>query len=477
MDMNYGSMVVGGHAVGECKVYAPWDGQCIGSVAMADAEIADRALAVAHEVYENRDAWLSPARRVEIFDKARQIMSSRMEELAVQAAAEGGKPLIDSRVELARAIDGLQSCIECIRTMHGDEIPMGITKSSANRLAMTYREPIGVVLAFSAFNHPMNLIVHQIGPALAAGCPVIVKPASDTPLSCFAFVEILREAGLDDKYCQALLVKTDVAEKIASDPRVGFFSFIGSGKVGWYLRSRLAPGVRCALEHGGVAPVIIAADADLDDTLPLIAKGGFYHAGQVCVSVQRVYAHVSLAERVATELAAQAGKMKIGDPVLPDTDVGPLIRKSEIDRIDQWVNEAVASGAKLICGGKREGETAYMCTVLVDPPDYEKVSCEEIFGPVVCVYSYEDINDAIHRANALPFSFQSAVMTRDMDTAMYCCRRLDAAAVMVNDHTAFRVDWMPFAGHKVSGYGTGGIRYTFEDMQIEKLIVLRSRSL
>ncbi len=477
MDVHYKSMVVGGDAAGEAAVYAPWNDKRIGTVETADAALAERALAAAHQIYANRDAWLAPARRVEILDKAGRIMASRQEELALQAAAEGGKPLADSRVELARAVDGLRSCVECVRTAHGEEIPMGLTASSVNRLAVTRREPIGAVLAFSAFNHPMNLVVHQVAPAVAAGCPVIVKPAPDTPLSCFAFVGILREAGLPEEYCQALLVDNDVAGALAADARVGFFSFIGSAKVGWMLRARLAPGTRCALEHGGAAPVIVAADADLDDALPLIAKGGFYHAGQVCVSVQRVYAHASIVERVAAGLAGHAGRMKIGDPTAADTDVGPLIRKREVGRIEQWVNEAVEAGAGLVCGGKRVSDNAYACTVLSDPPADAKVSREEIFGPVICVYAYAEVDDALRRANALPFSFQAAVITRDLDTAMHCCRRLDAAAVMINDHTAFRVDWMPFAGHKVSGCGTGGIRYTFEDMQVEKLMVLRSAGL
>ena len=470
-------MVAGGGAAGVVEVRAPWNDQSIGTVEFADAPIAERALAAAHEVYQSRDAWLTPARRIEILDKAGQIMASRREALILQAAAEGGKPLVDSRVEVDRALDGLRSCVECLRTSHGEEIPMGITGSSVGRIAVTQREPIGVVLALSAFNHPVNLVVHQVAPAVAAGCPVVVKPARDTPLSCFAVVDILREAGLPEEHCQPLLVDNDVAGALASDSRVGFLSFIGSAKVGWMLRSKLAPGARCSLEHGGVAPVIVAADADLDDTLPLIAKGGFYHAGQVCVSVQRVYAHASIAEQVVQGLAGHAERMKIGDPTAPDTDVGPLIRKREVVRVDQWVSEAVAGGARLVCGGKRVSDSAYACTVLVDPPDDAKVSCEEVFGPVICVYAYDDVDDAIRRANALPFAFQAAVITRDVDTAMHCYRRLDAAAVMINDHTAFRVDWMPFAGHGISGYGTGGIRYTFEDMQVEKLMVLRSSGL
>ena len=477
MNYAYPSMVVAGRYSGEQEVHSPWNGERIGSVKTVDAEIAGRAFEVAYETYRKHDDRLSPEQRVRIFEKAREAVLSRVEELSVQAAAEGGKPLADSRVEVLRAADGLQSCIECVRTAHGEEIPMGITASSLNRLAITHHEPVGMVFSISAFNHPLNLIVHQVAPAIAAGCPVLVKPAKYTPLSCFAFVEILREAGLPEEYCQVVPMDKEIAETLVRDPRIGFLSFIGSARVGWRLRSLLAPGVRCALEHGGAAPVVIAADADLEDTLPLVAKGGFYHAGQVCVSVQRVYAHASIFERVCDELAAQAGGMKIGDPVSPDTEVGPLITNDEVDRVERWVDEAVADGAKLVCGGRRVGDSAYACTVLANPPDDAKVSCKEIFGPVICVYSFTDLEDAIDRANAVPFSFQAAVLTRDIDTAMRCYRRLEATAVMINDHTAFRVDWMPFGGYKHSGYGRGGIRHTFADMQIEKMMVMRSRGL
>jgi len=226
------------------------------------------------------------------------------DELVTLAASEGGKPLMDSQVEVRRAIDGVKNCIECIRTEHGTEIPMQLNPASANRVAFTRKEPIGIVVAFSAFNHPLNLIVHQVGPAVATGCPVIIKPAEDTPLSAFMFVDLLREAGLPDAWCQPLLTTShDVSGKLVSDKRTAFFSFIGSGKVGWMLRSQLANGTRCALEHGGAAPVIITEDADLEDVLPLLAKGGFYHAGQVCVSVQRVFAPAIIAQKVAEKLA------------------------------------------------------------------------------------------------------------------------------------------------------------------------------
>jgi acyl-CoA reductase-like NAD-dependent aldehyde dehydrogenase len=459
-------------------VTAPWDGGEIATVSALDDAGAETALETAWRIFRDRRRWLPPSRRIEILERAAEIVRGRAEELALEAAREGGKPLIDSRVEVARAIDGMKSCVECLRREGGTEIPMNLNAASAHRLAMTTREPIGVVVALSAFNHPLNLIVHQVGPAIAAGCPVIVKPAEATPLSGFRFVRILLEAGLPEGYCQAVVVDDQtLAERLATDPRVGFLSFIGSAAVGWMLRSKLAPGARCALEHGGAAPVIVAPDADLDDTLPLLAKGGFYHAGQVCVSVQRVFAHASIVEAVAERLAALGKSMEIGDPTLPQTEVGPLIRHREVERVAAWVEEATDGGAVLRGGGRRLSDSTYACTVLQDPPAQAKVSTREVFGPVICVYGYEDVDEAIARANALPFSFQAAVLTRDIDTAMRCFRGLDAAAVMINDHTAFRVDWMPFAGLRESGYGVGGIPYTFRDMQVEKLMVLRSPSL
>jgi hypothetical protein len=298
----------------------------------------------------------------------------------------------------------------------------------------------------SAFNHPVNLIVHQVMPAVAAGCPFIVKPSADTPLSCLRVVALLHEAGLPPEWGQAMLVERDVAEALVTDARTAFFSFVGSARVGWALRAKLAPGARCSLEHGGAAPVIVEPDAVLETALPAIVKGGFYHAGQVCVSVQRVYAHRRIADEVARRLAEMAAKLRVGDPTKAETEVGPLIREGEVKRVASWVDEAVQAGAKLLTGGRALGNNCYAPTVLLDPPDSARVSREEVFGPVVCVYAYDDIAEAFARANALPYSFQAAVFTQDIDQAMRAYHHLDASAVMVNDHTAFRVDWMPFAG-------------------------------
>jgi acyl-CoA reductase-like NAD-dependent aldehyde dehydrogenase len=399
-------------------------------------------------------------------------MAQRADELALLIAQEGGKPLIDAKVEVARAMDGVRNCAELPRTDVGHVIPMNVNAASSGRIAFTQKEPIGVVVAVSAFNHPLNLIVHQVAPAVAAGCPFVVKPAADTPLSCFTFVQIRREAGLPEGWGQALLTDSrDTATKLVADKRVAFFSFIGSAAVGWKLRSQLAPGARCALEHGGAAPAIVAEDADLAVALPKLAKGGFYHAGQVCVSVQRVFAHRSIVDEVARGLADIAVKLKVGDATKPDTEVGPLIRPAELQRVDGWIQEAVKGGGKLLCGGKALSETFYQPTVIQDPPANSKLTTMEVFGPVVCVYGYDDLDDALAAANALPVAFQAAVFTRSYSTAMRCYQRLDASAVMVNDHTAFRVDWMPFAGLRESGLGVGGIPYTYHDMTIEKMFV------
>ena len=456
-------------------VVAPWDLSPIAEVARADSSVVEQALATAYSLYRNRDAWIPMRRRVEILTKATAIMRERREELAMEAAREGGKPLVDSLVEVDRAIDSVHICIDELRSRGGEVIPMGMSESSKNRVAYTRKEPIGVVVAVSAFNHPLNLIAHQVAPAVATGCPCIVKPSDRTALSCMTFVKILHEAGLPPEWCQGVVTAERAdTNALVTDPRVGFFSFIGSARVGWMLRSQLAPGTRCALEHGGVAPVILHEDADLSRALPSILKGGFYHAGQVCVSVQRVFAHRSIARKFAEDLAAGADKLLVGDPTDGKVEVGPLIVPAEVQRVHDWVEEAKAAGAEVLSGGEALSETAYKPTVLFNPPADMRVSNAEIFGPVVCVYEYDDMDAAIDVANSLPFSFQAAVFTRSIEVAMRASSRLDAAAVMVNDHTAFRVDWMPFAGLKESGHGVGGVPHSMHEMQVNKMTVIHS---
>jgi len=476
--MHFSIKVPGAKQEGTLSVSSPFDGAEVGSVATLGISGVQQALSNSDALYHSRSSWLSAEQRADILEDTARLMASRFEQLISVAVAEGGKPYRDTEAELSRAIDGIKNCRDCIRSQQGREIPMQINNASLHRLAFTHREPIGPVVAVSAFNHPINLIIHQIGPAIAAGCPVIIKPAEKTPLSAFLLVDILREAGLPDAWCQPLLTEDlTVAEALVTDPRVAFFSFIGSAKVGWSLRSKLAPGTRCALEHGGSAPVVVAEDADLDAMLPLLSKGSFYHAGQVCVSVQRIYAHRSVARRLAEGLSQLAGALIVGNPSDMSTEVGPLIRAQEVERVSQWVSEAIIEGAELLTGGKIISESLYAPTVLFNPAETSKVSVEEIFGPVVCVYEYDELHEAIARANALPYAFQAAVMTRSIDTALFAFKHLQASAVMINDHTAFRVDWMPFAGLKESGYGTGGIPYTHRDMQIEKMAVFHAPTL
>jgi len=458
------------------KVYSPYDQSLIAEYPLMNLDKIEEVLDTAHTLFLDQSNWLKPHERIAILKNCATIMSGRIDELTKTAAQEGGKPLTDSKIEVLRAINGVEIAAEQIAELKGGQIPMGLTPASEGRIAFTSREPIGVVASVSAFNHPLNLIVHQTITAIAAGCPVIIKPAPTTPMSCLALVDILKEAGLPEGWCQAVICENDVAEKLITDERVNYFSFIGSAKVGWYLSSKLSPGTRYALEHGGAAPVIVEQDADLNEMLPSLAKGGFYHAGQVCVSVQRVFVHESICKKVANGLADLAKKLKVGDPLKNETEVGPLILPREVDRVEEWVNEAIDEGAEVLCGGKRISDTCFEPTVLLNPPLNVRVSTSEIFGPVVCVYSYKDRQAAIDIANSLPYAFQASVFTKNIDVALDAVKQLNATAVMVNDHTAFRVDWMPFGGRDSSGIGMGGIQYSMHEMTREKLMVIKSTS-
>lgn len=452
----------------------PFDGSLIKEVPMQDANDVEQTLHVAHELFKDQTRWLPAWQRIAILEKVVEIMAGQVDELTYIAAEEGGKPWLDSKVEVLRAINGVKLAIEHIAQIKGEQIPMGQTESSVNRLAFTMREPIGVVASISAFNHPLNLIIHQVVPAIAVGSPVIIKPALTTPLSCLRFVEILKQAGLPKGWCQCLVCDNENSEKLVTDDRTNYLSFIGSASVGWFLRSKLSPGTRCALEHGGAAPVIVEADADFEPMIENLLKGGFYHAGQVCVSVQRVFAHESICNRLAEQLSTKADKLVVGDPLDKKTEVGPLILPREVDRVEAWVDEARDLGATVLCGGYRISDTCYAPTVVLNPPENAKVSQLEIFGPVVCVYSYTDRKDAIRRANSLPYAFQASIFTRDLDASLEAVKQLNATAVMVNDHTAFRVDWMPFGGRDSSGMGMGGIQYSMHEMTREKLMVFKS---
>ena len=456
------------------EVTSPFDGSVVGTVPFKTYEEVQAAIDLAEATFLDHKNALPAHKRVEILEKVAEIMSGQIDELTKLCASEGGKPWADSVVEVHRAINGIKLAIEALGAREGKQIAMGHTASSANRMAYTFKEPIGVVAAISAFNHPLNLAVHQIIPALAVGCPVVIKPATQTPMSAIRMVEILEEAGLPNGWAQAVVCDRKAGELLATSPKISALTFIGSGAVGWYLNSKVAPGTRVALEHGGVAPVIVEADADIDDLIPSIGKGGFYHAGQVCVSVQRVFVHESICDEVASRLSEYASKLVVGDQLDPKTEVGPLINNNEVNRVEEWVNEAKEKGGKILTGGNRISASCYEPTVILNPADDALVSTKEVFGPVVCIYTYSDIEEAFDRANALEVSFQAAVFTKNIDTALKAVKRLSGTAVMVNDHTAFRVDWMPFGGANASGLGMGGIHHSMIEMSKEKLMVIKS---
>jgi acyl-CoA reductase-like NAD-dependent aldehyde dehydrogenase len=422
------------------QVVQAFDRAVVAEIPADDAQALETKLAAAAGVMRNRDAWLKPYQRSAILLRTAGLLEARQAHFAKLIAQEGGKPLTDAAAEVQRALDGLHNAADEIRNLAGREIPMGLTPASEGRWAFTTKEPIGVVAAISAFNHPLNLIVHQVAPAVAVGCAVIVKPAAATPLSCIEFVALLREAGLAEPWCQTFITEDNaLSERFATDPRVAFLSFIGSARVGWYLRSKLAPGTRCSFEHGGAAPAIVDRSAKLDRIIEPMVKGGYYHAGQVCVSTQRIFVHTDLLNDFVERLATRVQALRVGDPLLPETEVGPLINPA----------------------------------ILIEPPADAKVSQLEVFGPVTCVYGFQDLDAAIEIANSLPFAFQASVFSTDIGPAMRAARRLDASTVLINDHTAFRTDWMPFAGRRQSGYGIGGIPWSMEDMCQEKMLVLR----
>jgi len=454
-------------------VVQAFDRAPIAEIETDDAIALERKLQAAEHAFRDRDGWLKPHERVAILRRLAALMEGKRDHLAMQIAREGGKPLPDAIVETNRAIDGVHNAADELRNFAGREIPMGLSAAAENRWAFTTKEPMGIVAAISAFNHPLNLIVHQVAPAIAIGCPVIVKPATTTPLSCLDFVALAHEAGLPEPWCQSFVTPdNDLAEKLATDSRIAFLSFIGSAKVGWSLRAKLPHGARSALEHGGAAPAIVDRSADLSKVVEPIVKGGYYHAGQVCVSTQRIFVHNDIADDFTQKLVARVGKLRTADPILKDTEVGPLILPREADRVGQWIEDAIKGGATLATGGKRLSETTMEPAVLLDPATDARISTQEIFGPVVAVYRYLNLDDAIRQANALPTAFQASIFAQDIDVAMRAANRLNASAVMINDPTAFRTDWMPFAGRKESGYGTGGIPYTMRDMTDEKMILM-----
>jgi len=450
---------------------APFDHELIASIGFMSENEAFENLRTLKKFWAEKQIPLTHE-RIAILKRAAHRLDDKKQSFADLIAWEGGKPLKDARVEVARAIQALEWAAEEAGRMHGEEIPMSATAAASGHIAFTTIEPIGVVFAISAFNHPLNLIIHQVAPALAVGCPVMIKPALETPLTCLHFLDLLYEAGLPVGMCLPLVCDNAVAEKIARSAEISFLSFIGSSKVGWHLRSVLAPGTHVALEHGGAAPVIVDRSANLEQSVASLLRGGYYHSGQVCVSVQRIFVHEEIADEFEKKFVSGVRKLQTGNPRHEATDCGPIIRRRDLERIHSLVTEAISLGAQLLIGGKAVG-SCYEPTVLRDPPLKARVMTEEVFGPVVCLQPFRDIGQAIEFANCVEWRFQAAIYSQDLNSALQAARHLNASAVMVNESTTFRVDWMPFRGDGPSGLGTGGIGYAMKDLTRKKMLVFK----
>ncbi len=457
------------------EVKSPYSGELLATVEFAPAEVIAKALANAEEAKRTIMPDLPGYKRAEILQKTARLMERDFETLAMGIAQEGGKPYTDAKIEVGRAINTVTLSAHEATSLDGEQLQMDRSAGHENRIAFVMREPIGVVTAISAFNHPVNLIAHQVAPALAAGCPVVVKPASSTPLSCIRMGRLFLEAGLPEKALSVVPCRGAEAMPLATDKRIGFLSFIGSAAVGWELRGRLRPGIRLSLEHGGTGTSIVAADADLDLVVEKSLKGGYYHAGQVCVSVQNILLHRSLYDKFVEKFTPLVEKLIVGDPTDPATEVGPIIDAAELERVAITVDEAIADGADLITGAQKLENQCYRPTVLSQTRRGMKIFDEELFGPVVNLCAFDDIDEAVEIANDSQFGFQASIYSANVDTAFGVARRLNATAVMINDHTAYRVDWMPFGGRDFSGIGMGGVKYAVHEMTRPKLYVMNLR--
>ncbi len=458
------------------EVRSPYDGRTVGKVEVPDEQGIEQAIVNAVNYFGSDMRRMPAYRRAEILYAVAEMLRRDHEMLAHLIAAEGGKPVKDARVEVTRAANTVKMSGDEALRLNGEQLTMDRAKGSENHIAFTVKQPLGAVLAISAFNHPINLICHQVATAFAAGNTVIVKPASNTPLSCLQIYKYFIKAGLPEGIINVLPVAGSKIEPLISDHRIRFVTFIGSAEIGWKIPKLVAPGTGYALEHGGTAVAVVDSDADLSRAVPGIIKGAFYHAGQVCVSTQNVFVHEDLYASVKEMLQKATENLITGDPNHELTDVGPIISEGELLRVLGWLDEAKSMGAKVLTGGNRVNNCIE--PTIVENTDYGmKIMNSEVFGPVMNINVYTDLKEVISKCNATPFSFQNAIYSRDIDKAMHFALEIDSKAVVINDSTAFRVDWMPFGGAKESGFRSGGIKYSIEDVTEEKLILIKRKPL
>jgi acyl-CoA reductase-like NAD-dependent aldehyde dehydrogenase len=449
-------------------VLSPYSGELVGRVAKGGAAEARRAVDAAAKALESP---LPAHKRGEILVRVAGLIGRRHEELARIISDESGKPIKAARVEASRAMSTYTFAAVEARTLAGEMVPMDGAQAGEGKLGFTIRRPIGVIGAISPFNFPCNLVAHKIAPALAAGCPVVLKPASQTPLSALFLAELELEAGLPAGWLNVVVgPASEIGDVLVEDERVKLITFTGSGEVGWGIQER-APRKRVKLELGNSTPVIVAADADIEVAAAKLAGGAFAFAGQTCISVQRVYIERPAYDAFVAAFVPKVEALTVGDPADDDTDVGPVIDEGSHSRILEWIAEAERAGATLLTGGV-EGELIKP-TVLGNVPDDQKVSCEEVFGPVVVLNPIDSVDEGIERANGTKYGLQAGIFTASLASALDAAERLEFGGVTVNEAPTFRSDQMPYGGVKASGNTKEGPAWAVREMTEERLVVIQ----
>jgi acyl-CoA reductase-like NAD-dependent aldehyde dehydrogenase len=452
------------------EVRSPYSSDLVARVARASAEEARRAVDAAERALSEP---LPAHKRAEILVRVAAHLGRRHEEIAQVICAEAGKPIGAARVEVSRAMSTFTSSAVEARKLAGEMVPMDASQAGAGKLGFTLRVPIGIVGAISPFNFPLNLVAHKLAPALAAGCSVVLKPASQTPLSALLLAELETEAGLPPGWLNVVVgPASELGDVLVEDERVKLISFTGSGEIGWGLRER-APRKRVTLELGNATPVIVEADADLDGVAAALATHAFSFAGQSCISVQRVYVQRHAYDDLLARFLPRVEALKVGDPADEETDVGPLIDGDARDRVLAWIEEARAAGAEVLTGGALEGGLLRP-TVLANAGPELKVSCEEVFGPVCTVTPYDTLDEAIDLANGTRYGLQAGLFTASLQSALAAAQRLEFGGVTINEAPTFRADQMPYGGVKASGNTREGPAWAVRELTEERLVVLQT---
>lgn len=452
-------------------VFSPYSMDLIANVELSSQEDMAKALQNAIEAKQKMNT-MTAYEKAEILNKVAISVEDRIEEFAQLIALEGGKPMKDARMEAKRAVITLRTCAIEIQKLVGEQIRLDLNDNPNSYNSFSKYEPIGIVLAISAFNHPLNLIAHQLGASFAAGNCTIIKPTSQTPICCSKLVELFYEAGADKKAISVVNCKSSDIEYLVRSPQINYISFIGSVEIGWNIQRIAAKGTRIGLELGGIAVAVVDKDVDLTNAISSITKGGFYHAGQVCVSTQLVYLHKEIANSFKQNLLNEVQKLITGNPIDENTDLGPIINQSEKKRIVDLVENAIECGAEYLLKGEIN-ETTISPTILQNVPDNAKLMSNEVFGPVICLIEYTDLNEVIANVNAMDFAFQTSIFSNNINQCLAYANKVYSKAVLINESTAFRVDWMPFGGLKHSGLGIGGVLHSIKEMSYEKLVIMK----